>query len=78
MIKLYDNESDELIGTINLKQLGFLVAQLEEESSRDQDYYINQATLDAFEARGADPDLMRVLRRGLGDRDEAEIRWVHS
>jgi hypothetical protein len=78
MIKLYDNESDELIGTINLKQLGFLVAQLEEESSRDQDYYINQATLDAFEARGADLDLMRVLRRGLGDRDEAEIRWVHS
>ena len=78
MIKLYDNETDEMIGTINLKQLGFLVAQLEEESTKDRDYYINQATLDVFEARGADADLMEVLRRGLGDRDEAEIRWVHT
>ena len=78
MIKLYDNETDEMIGTINLKQLGFLVAQLEEESIKDRDYYINQATLDVFEARGADPNLMEVLHRGLGDRNETEIRWVHA
>ena len=37
MIKLYDNETDDMVGTINLKQLGFLVEQLEEESTEDRD-----------------------------------------
>jgi processive 1,2-diacylglycerol beta-glucosyltransferase len=78
MINLYDNETDKMIGTINLKQLKFLVEQLEVESLEDQDYYINRTTLDAFGAGGADLQLMEILRQGLGDRDEMEIRWEHS
>jgi hypothetical protein len=78
MINLYDNETGELVGTINLKQLTYLMDQLEEESTEDRDYYINRATLDVFEARGADPDLLKELRNALGNQDEMEFRWEHA
>lgn len=78
MINLYDNTTGELVGTINLKQLTFLMDQLEEESTEDRDYYINRVTLDVFEARGADPELMKVLREALGNEDEMEFRWQHA
>jgi processive 1,2-diacylglycerol beta-glucosyltransferase len=75
MITLYDTETNDAIGQITPEQLEFLIAQLEEESIEDQDYYINQATVDWFEQRGADQALLDVLREGLGERDEMEIRW---
>jgi hypothetical protein len=41
MIKLHDKNTQELIGEINEKQLQFLIDELVEEDSADQDYYIN-------------------------------------
>jgi processive 1,2-diacylglycerol beta-glucosyltransferase len=75
MIKIYDKESGVLWGEITETQLQFLVGQLEEESSTDQDYYLNQATLEMFEAAGAEADLLALLRRILGEKEEAEFRW---
>lgn len=75
MIKVYDKESGVLWGEMTEAQLQFLVDQLEEESSTDQDYYLNQATLEMFEAAGAEADLLALLRRILGEKEEAEFRW---
>lgn len=75
MIQLYDAESGAEIGTITEEHLRFLIDQLEEESEEDQDYYINRTTLDIFEGNGADPALLEVLRRALGQREEMDIRW---
>lgn len=75
MIKVYDQESGTLWGEITEAQLQFLVDQLEEESSSDQDYYLNQATLEMFEAAGIEADLLALLRRILGEKEEAEFRW---
>ncbi|MGH7607557.1 MAG: hypothetical protein ACREME_09470 [Gemmatimonadales bacterium] len=44
MIELRDKDGGEPLGTINERQLQFLVDQLEEESSEDRDYYINAPT----------------------------------
>jgi processive 1,2-diacylglycerol beta-glucosyltransferase len=52
--------------------------RLEEESSEDDDYYLNRSTVDFLESEGADPELTALLRKLLGDRDEAEIRWTRS
>jgi hypothetical protein len=49
-----------------------------EESSKDQDYYINETTVDLFEQRGADAGLVRLLRGALKGRSEMEIRWSRS
>ncbi len=75
MIRLFDKETGAPIGTITEAQLEFLVDQLEEESDEDQDYYLTADTIDAFEEAGAEPDLITVLRSGIGERDEMEIRW---
>ena len=78
MIQLHDAESGAPIGPITDAQLEFLVDRLEEESPDDRDDYINQATVDAFEQEGADPGLVALLRKALGERDEMEIRWTRT
>jgi hypothetical protein len=78
MIQLRDKENGTLIGSISESQLQFLIDQLEEESETDQDYFINPATLDMFEKRGADADLLKMLRGALGERGGMEIAWTRS
>ncbi len=74
-IRLFDNETGTELGTISEAQLQFLVDQLEEETSDDQDYYLIPRTLDLLEQRGADSEMMGLLRGALGERDGFEIRW---
>ncbi len=78
MVKIYDEATDTVYGTITEAQLQALVSQLEEESLEDTDYYINQATLDMFEERGVDPGLVALLRKALGDREDMDIRWARE
>jgi hypothetical protein len=78
MIKLYDENTNTLLGELTEAQLRFLEDNLVEESSEDQDYYINQATLDMFESAGADPTLLTLLREALGDREDMDIMWVEE
>ncbi|RIK43792.1 MAG: galactosyldiacylglycerol synthase [Chloroflexi bacterium] len=75
MIKVYDARTGSFLGEISEPQLAFLQAQLEEEGAEDQDYYINQATLDLLTARGADPALLALLQQALGNREEMDVRW---
>jgi len=78
MIQLYDKDTGAALGAISEEQLQFLADQLQEESPQDQDYYLNEPTLDAFEEAGADPALLTLLRKALGEREEMEIRWARS
>jgi processive 1,2-diacylglycerol beta-glucosyltransferase len=75
MRKLYDRETNTLLGSITEEQFQFLVDQLEEESPQDTDYYINRETLELFAQSGADPHLLALLQRALGEREAMEIRW---
>lgn len=75
MINVYDKATGTAYGTITEAQLQFLANQLEEESSEDTDYYINQVTLDMLQVNGADIGLLTFLRQCLGDREDMEIRW---
>lgn len=75
MIQIYDKNTGVMLGTVPQEQLEFLVAQLEEESSTDQDYYIDGATIEMLQSAGADPDLLQLLQDGLGDRKGMEILW---
>ena len=78
MIQLHDKDTGARIGTISEENLKFLVDQLEEESDDDQDYYLNETTIDGFEESGADKELVSLLRSALGSRTEMEIRWSRS
>jgi hypothetical protein len=74
-VRLRDKDTGAALGNITEEQLRFLQEQLEEESAEDTDYYINTATLEMLEDQGADPALLDVLRKGLGEREDMEVQW---
>jgi hypothetical protein len=78
MIQLHDKDTGAPIGAITEDHLQFLMHELEEESGEDQDYYINETTVDMFEESGADKALVALLRSALNGRTEMEIRWSRS
>ena len=49
--------------------------KFEEESSTDQDYYIDLDTVDMLAEAGAPESLLEVLRGALAGRTDCEIRW---
>jgi hypothetical protein len=75
MISLRDKDTGADLGTISEEELQFLVDQLEEEYAEDRDYYINQTMLDVMRQNGADPVLVQLLSKAIGDRDGVEIEW---
>jgi len=75
MIDLYDNATNTLIGSITEADLQVLMDGLEEESEDDQDYYIDQATLDMLGDGRATEHLMGLLRKALGTAEGVDIRW---
>jgi processive 1,2-diacylglycerol beta-glucosyltransferase len=78
MIEIFDNDTGASLGTITDAHLQFLVDQMEEESAADTDYYVSRDTLEVFQEQGADPALLDVLRKALGDREDMEIRWTRT
>lgn len=75
MATLYDNDTDQLLGSISAAQLQFLIDSMEEESTQDQDYYLDEPTLDYLAGRGGDAGLVALLRAALAGRDSVTIRW---
>ncbi len=75
MIQLYDAETDEPCGTLSDEQFDVLADALEEEGPADDDYYVDVEVVDMLEGNGADPELVRVLKKALAGREEMDIRW---
>ena len=75
MLKLFDAQTNQLLGEIEEAEVEFLHSQLEEETPTDQDYYINRMTFDLLEEKGAPPHLISLLRGALGEREDMDIRW---
>lgn len=75
MIEIFDRETGSKVGRISEEQLDFLIANLEEESTRDQDYYIDGATIEGLVGKGMDGELTDLLKKTLGKRAGMEIIW---
>jgi hypothetical protein len=74
-IDLYNSATDKLIGSITEPELHHLQDVLEEESESDQDYYIDQATIDLLGDGQATDHLLNLLRTALGDQEGMDVRW---
>jgi hypothetical protein len=75
MPRLIRLDTGDSIGQISDQQLAFLVEQLEEEHDEDQDYFIDRDTLDLMSDNGADPELLAMLEKAIGDDDSMNIAW---
>ncbi len=75
MPRLIRLDTGVAIGQISDEQLKFLVEQLEEEHDEDQDYYIDRDTLELLSDNGADPELLAMLEKAIGDDESMDIAW---
>ena len=75
MIDVYDNTTNRLLGSITEADLQVLVDALEEESTQDQDYFIDAATIDVIADGKATEHLVALLRAALGSAEGVDIRW---
>lgn len=75
MIDLYDDATNQLVGSITEADLQVLVDALEEESLGDHDYYIDAATIDVVADGRATEHLVQLLRAALGANDGVDVRW---
>jgi hypothetical protein len=75
MPRLIRLDTGDAIGQISDEQLKFLVEQLEEEHEEDQDYYLDRDTLELMSDNGADPELLALLEKAIGDDESMDIAW---
>ena len=75
MPRLYDVSDNSLLGHISQEDLDLLVAQLEETSRNDRDYFINNDTFLSLVEAGASSALLDAIKIALDRSTEADIRW---
>ena len=76
MIQLRNKDTAAPFGEITKEQLDFLIDMLEEEGVEDQDYWIDEMTLQYFQENGADLALIKLLQDAIGEAEGMEIEWV--
>jgi len=77
MYKLSNKNTGGLIGEIDDIQLQFLIDELVEEDSEDQDYFLNRDLMDSFEHKvNSLVSLVAMLRKAFGEKEDLEIVWT--
>ena len=77
MPSLYNKDTKALLGQISEEQLQVIIDRLVKESADDQDYYIDQTTLEYLREGGADEALLALLAAHVPPAGEEgiEIEW---
>ena len=75
MPKLYDQADGRLLGEISQQDLDLLIEKLEETSSRDRDYYVDNDTFLLLVEAGASSVLLDAIKMALDLNGQADIRW---
>jgi len=77
-IRILEKDSDRFVCEISEADLVILVGHLEEESSMDQDYFVEHTSIDALEEQGASSGFVTALRNLVGESEGADVKWVRS
>ncbi len=77
-IRLSEKDSGRTLGSISEADFQMLVDYMEEESSKDQDYYVEHTAIDALESLGASADFVALLRTAVGESDGIDVVWVEE
>ena len=77
-IRLSEKDSGRTLGSISEADFQMLVDYMEEESSKDQDYYVEHTAVDALESLGASADFIALLRTAVGESDGIDVVWAEE
>jgi inactivated superfamily I helicase len=75
MPRLYNKKTNALLGELSESDVDCLVDVLEEEDSKDVDYFIDLDTVDILEDNGASLQLVTMLRAAIGATEGVDVRW---
>jgi hypothetical protein len=75
MPRLFNKKNNALLGEVSGSDIECLVDVLEEEDSKDVDYFIDLDTVDILEDNGASLDLVTILRAAIGATEGVDVRW---
>lgn len=75
MLTLRDAATGAPLCRLSAEQLQLIRDQLEEERPKDQDYYIDAATIELLEEAGVEARVLESLRTALGEREGIDVRW---
>ena len=75
-IRISEKDSGRVLGEISEEDLEILIGHMEEESSKDQDYYVEAMAIDALERLGASPAFVALLRNAVGSSEGVDIVWA--
>lgn len=75
-VRIADKSTGNTLGHITPEELQFLIDQLEEESSKDVDYFIDAQTISMLESNGGSVGLISMLRTAVGTSDGIDIVWA--
>ena len=74
-IRISDKATGRTIGEVSEQDLAILAGHMEEESSTDQDYYVESTAIEAIEHLGASSEFVALLRNAVGSSDGIDIVW---
>lgn len=77
-IRLTEKDSGRALGTISQEDFQLLVDHMEEESSKDQDYYVEHTAIDALESLGASAGFIALLRNAVGESEGIDVVWAEG
>jgi hypothetical protein len=77
-IRLTEKDSGRTLGTISQEDLQLLIGYMEEESSTDQDYYVEHTAIDALESLGASDGFIALLRGAVGESEGIDVVWAEE
>lgn len=74
-IRITDKATGRVIGEVSERDFEILSGHMEEESSKDQDYYVESTAIEAIEHLGASSQFVALLRNAVGSSDGIDIVW---
>ena len=75
MIRLTNETTGNVLGEISDADFEIMRKALEEEGPTDQDYYINEETIQLLAEQGLSSAAQDLLRSGLDAQGELDVLW---
>jgi len=75
MATLYLKHDNKLLYELSDSDLLSLQNTMEEESSTDQDYFIDLSTVDMIMNSGASEGLVNALTQAIGESEGIDVEW---
>lgn len=77
-IRISEKATGNAIGEVSEQDFEILTGHMEEESSTDQDYYVESTAIDAIEHLGASSQFVALLRNAVGSSEGIDIVWSRN